>query len=349
MLRSRSVPVGQPFLVVFVVALLAGACGQEPPASPSQAAPLASGAPTVGSPPQATGAQSPSPTAAQLGAAPAGCEGVFGTLDKRRNAQLKLDAAHRQRTVVVHVPADLPSHAVPVVIVFHGYGGTAADAASQTGFSTKADANAFVAVYPQGVLNAWHGPEYPADPGLDQADVAFFAALLDRLAASDCIDMTRIYITGHSQGGGIAGYFACRFADRIRAAAVVSGVYYVPPCPPARPVPILAIHSMTDPVIPYWGGHPPGTGPEFPDLLPVEVVAKDWANLNFCFSTPDKETISSGIIRFTWHDCDAPVVLYKLPSGNHDWPGSTFYGPGANLDLNATDVIWIFFAASGRG
>ena len=36
--------------------------------------------------------------------------------------------------------------------------------------------------------------------------------------------MGRVYLTGHSQGGGIAGYFACRFADQVTGAAMVQGL-----------------------------------------------------------------------------------------------------------------------------
>jgi len=46
--------------------------------------------------------------------------------------------------------------------------------------------------------------------------------------------------------------------------------------------------------------------------------------------------------------CAAPVVLYRLPTGGHDWPGSTFSGAGTNQNIDATDTIWQFFASVAK-
>jgi len=58
--------------------------------------------------------------------------------------------------------------------------------------------------------------------------------------------------------------------------------------------------------------------------------------------------VEAGIVRFAWQGCAAPVVLYSLPTGGHDWPGSTFSGAGTNQNIDATDTIWQFFASVAK-
>lgn len=50
-------------------------------------------------------------------------------------------------------------------------------------------------------------------------DLHFTAALLDHLEASYCIDLDRIFVTGHSWGGDMAHVVSCFLGDRVRAAA----------------------------------------------------------------------------------------------------------------------------------
>ena len=180
---------------------------------------------------------------------------------------LLLDVGRQDRLVVINVPADLPTAPVPLVVVYHGYGGTAADAAKQTGLSAKGEAEGFrfVAVYPQGIDNEWHIAGYPSTAAFGDGDLQLFLAVLDRVAESGCIDMTHVYVTGHSQGGGMASLLACTFADRVAAVAPVAGESLELPCKPSRPIPIVAFHSREDPTLLYEGGHIPHTSSSFPD------------------------------------------------------------------------------------
>jgi polyhydroxybutyrate depolymerase len=266
---------------------------------------------------------------------------VFGVGE----TELSLDVGRRPREVVLNVPPGLPAAPVALVVVFHGYGGTAADAARQTGLSAKGEAEGFVAVYPQGIGNEWHIAGYPSSAAFGDGDLQLFLAVLDRMAESGCVDMTRVYVTGHSQGGGMAALLACTYGDRVAAVALVSGEYLELPCEPARPMPVVAFHSREDPTLLYGGGHIPDTSSSFPDQLPAEAVAAEWARHNGCSAAREEEPAGPGITRLTWSGCQAPTVLYRLDTGSHDWPGSTFYGPGANQDISATDVIWDFFAS----
>jgi poly(3-hydroxybutyrate) depolymerase len=78
-----------------------------------------------------------------------------------------------------------------------------------------------------------------------------------------CIDNSRIYAAGKSNGGGfVGGVLACdtKLSTKIAAFAPVAGAFYIPNfiekgCNPGRPdIPILEFHGGNDGVIPYSGG-----------------------------------------------------------------------------------------------
>ena len=70
-----------------------------------------------------------------------------------------------------------------------------------------------------------------------------------------------IYVTGVSNGGGMAARAACELADRLAAAAPVAGGYgTLPACRPSRPLPVLEVHGTGDGVVPYAGKGPRRSG-----------------------------------------------------------------------------------------
>lgn len=86
-----------------------------------------------------------------------------------------------------------------------------------------------------------------------------------------CIDSTRIWAPGKSNGGGfVGGYLACdpSISTTIAAFAPVSGAFYVGPpgiicapehinitCNPRRgDVPVIAFHGSNDTTVAYAGG-----------------------------------------------------------------------------------------------
>lgn len=50
-------------------------------------------------------------------------------------------------------------------------------------------------------------------------DLQFTAALLDHLQDTYCIDLDRVFVTGHSWGGDMAHVVSCFLGDRVRASA----------------------------------------------------------------------------------------------------------------------------------
>jgi poly(3-hydroxybutyrate) depolymerase len=67
-----------------------------------------------------------------------------------QHSRLQITTSGGSREFVIHVPAacdkSLPS---PLVLMLHGFGGTALNAAKETGWSVKADEHAFIIAYPE--------------------------------------------------------------------------------------------------------------------------------------------------------------------------------------------------------
>ena len=94
-----------------------------------------------------------------------------------------------------------------------------------------------------------------------------------------CIDPSRVYAAGMSNGGAFASGLACDSARTFGAIASVSGLA---PCRSGGPaVPVIAFHGTADPIYPYDGGplggasdasdrRPRGTPP--PPELPPSVL-----------------------------------------------------------------------------
>jgi polyhydroxybutyrate depolymerase len=228
------------------------------------------------------------------------------------------------REVLLHVPSAVEQAGarVPLAIGFHGYSAYAWQLAETAGLGPAADADGFIIAYPQGLPDGpwppnWYFPGNPTDAPAGVDEIRLVEVILDQAAAEGCIDTERVVAFGHSMGGGMTDAVACALADRLAGAVLVSAVQFGGPCEPARPVPIEALHAVDDDVLPYAGGHIPGTPASFPGVLAVEPQMARWAARNGCTGGPVVSEQPDGGAIMTWEGCAAPVVLHRLPSGGH--------------------------------
>jgi polyhydroxybutyrate depolymerase len=266
------------------------------------------------------------------------------------------------RSYRVHVP---PSYTgttrVPLILNFHGLGSNALAEEIYSGLGVRADQpdGGFVVVMPEGTLGQygryWNTYQIDAAPH----DVAFAAAILDRLEATLCIDRARVFAAGMSNGAMMSVRLACSLSSRIAAAAPVAGAYYpalfvgypAESCPDARPAPIIAFHGTADTIVPYNGGH----GYADTDFrLAIdndtadEDILQDWAAHNGCTSGRQQTAVSAEVNLIQYSGCNegADVELYSVVGGGHTWPGAGdvpgFY---TTHDISATDLMWAFFQA----
>lgn len=328
-----------------LLVLAAGACSDDEVPTPAAASPTTFPAPTgaatpVTTPPVTT-APSAAPTDADASPPPVteeagGCGGpapASGAIDITEEDLL--------RTAILHVPSGYdPATPTPLVLNFHGYTSSGGAQERVSGFSAAADTFGFLVVYPDGAgaPRAWNSGTRLGAGGAD--DVRFTLALIDHLAAIACVDRSRVFATGYSNGGGMSDRLACDEAGSFAAIATVAGLYATLPCEPTRPVPVVAFHGVDDGVVPYEGGEL--------GAIAVEMWAANWAVRNGCTTGPVTDPPVGRVVRLVWEGCAAPVELYRVEDGGHTWPGAApvpFLGH-TNTDISATDIAWAFFAAA---
>ncbi len=318
--------------------------GDEPTASVTPAA--TSTAPSAST---AVATSTPAPTATPL-AEPRPAEA--GT------NQRALDHDGRERNYQLHIPPAYDGTTLqPVVLVFHGGGGTANNAINQTHFDKVADANGFIAVFPNGsgllrrVLLTWNAGNccgYAVENEVD--DVGFVCALISELTSTLAIDPRRVYATGLSNGAIMSYLLACEAADLIAAIGPVAGAQNSPNCSPASQVSLIAIHGDADGAVPYEAGTPE-TQPDRRNRVDNSVAASTgfFVTLDGCDAQPTRSQ-SGSIGHDTWGGCadGRGVELYTVGGGGHAWPGGEpgFAGSDTPMtEIDASELIWAFLAA----
>lgn len=260
-----------------------------------------------------------------------------------------IESGGRQRTFRLYRPAGLTDPA-PLVVMLHGGFGSAAQAEDSYGWDAEADSGHFLVAYPDGVNHAWNGGGgccgTPASSGVD--DVAFISAMVALVRGEVPVDPSRIYATGISNGGIMAYRLVCD--TKLFAAIGPDSATLLGGCPAPAAVSVIAIHGTADHNIPYNGG--PGDGFGHIDGPAVPTVIADWRAVDQC-STPSATV--AGTVTTSLATCPSgrAVELITIAGAGHQWPGSAskpviqrLLGLDApSKALNATDVIWRFFAA----
>ena len=259
------------------------------------------------------------------------------------------DEGYTSRTYIIHVPTGYDAQRpTPLLLDFHGGGGTAAGTASSSGFTPLAERRGFLAVYPQGLPFAALGAGYPSwsatgpldtiANGID--DRLFVSVLLDALQRQYCVDPARIYATGFSAGGAMVAFLTCTLAGRFAAFAPMSGDAYVFPggCHPSHPTSIIEFHGSADTGEPYIG-YPAREDPDYRRQGVLEWLTT-WAARDGCTAGPTSLLQSASVMAEQWSGCrDGTGIVHYLVFGL----GHTAPPPIAGQSAN--DRIWAFFLA----
>lgn len=249
----------------------------------------------------------------------------------------------------IHVPQGYsPSRPTPLVLVFHGGGGTAIGMEAATGWSAFADTHNLLVVYPQGLpysalgqgFTTWAatGPLDTFVNGVD--DLLFVSNLLDALQRLYCVAPQRIYATGFSAGGAMTAFLTCGLTGRIAAFAPMSGDAYQfkGGCFPQHPTSILEFHGSADHGEQY-AGFPAREDPDWRRMGVLEWLTA-WAQRDGCAARPTRFFDQSPAIGEQWPGCKHGfMIAHYLVMGL----GHTMPPPLAGR--SAVEMIWDFFQA----
>jgi polyhydroxybutyrate depolymerase len=255
-------------VVTFAAALLLGACGS-------------SGRPAARSATTARPAVPARPVSgACAAAAPAPPDKVSGA---------PLDT-------ILRVPAKARGRRAPLVLALHFASGSGAQMEQVTQLTPESRRSGFVVAYPSATAGGvWAGAD----------EIGAVTRTLQAIQRAACIDPRRIYLTGISNGGGMANLLACRFADRFAGVVLFApAVNGIADCSPSRPISMLEIHGSADPIVPYGA-------------IPGFVAA--WARLDGCSGAPARTSVGPAVTRQRWRGCRGGAVVehLRLAGGKH--------------------------------
>jgi polyhydroxybutyrate depolymerase len=254
------------------------------------------------------------------------------------------------RSYILHVPPAYSKYvAMPLVVLIHGYTGTAEGMERWTHMSDKADEEGFIVAYPNGIPYPWDennpqawncgGPWEEWTAHTD--DVGFINEMIKTISAHYSIDPNRIFIAGHSNGSRMTYRLGFELSDKIAAIAPVSGqMVYESEDVPNYPVSVLHLHALDDNTVKYYGQHNPGETM----YESVDSILTRWSSYYLCNTVPDTVHIEDNYLvkRWSCDDTNTDIVLYVMQRGAHQW----FTVENSGIDAN--DIIWEFFKSHPR-
>ena len=205
--------------------------------------------------------------------------------------------------VEVQLPTSFdPGSATPLLLVLHGFAGSAAQIESYLGLGPFADALGYLYVRPEGTTNQngirfWNATPACCDQfGTDVDDSGYLRDLIEEIKRVLPVDPARVHIMGWSAGGYMAHRMACDHSEAIASIASLAGPTYDDPssCNPGDQVHILHIHGTNDVSVGYLGGFSQGS--PFPS---APQTSRIWAGKWDCSLTPNSN--------FPAFDLDASV------------------------------------------
>ena len=207
---------------------------------------------------------------------------------------------------------------IPLVLVLHGFGGSAAAVRAYSGIESALAATGTdaVVVYPDGTGGETGSPQswnaggccpFAMFEAVD--DVSFLAKLIDVIEVDYSIDPDQVWVVGHSNGGMMAYRLACELSDKISAIGVAAGALMLESCMPSRAVDVLHLHGELDTVVPSNGG----------DVLGISFPSARQSAERYAVAA-DCSPTASNTASFVEFGCGiAKVSLVIDPKWTHDW------------------------------
>jgi len=200
---------------------------------------------------------------------------------------------------------------LPVVVRFHGHGGTP-DGASVNPLGDAASEAGALLLLPEGEAETWNVTGIEGFSASQRDELAFMDAVLADASERFPLDADRRLATGFSQGTSVASMLGCTRPRDWPMVYAMSGTFWEPqPAACDAPVPVRHVHGDTDSTWPRTG-RPigPATQGDVDESLAL------WRATNGCGS--QTETFEDGPLRCTrWTDCSgAPVEDCRHDAGH---------------------------------
>ena len=250
-----------------------------------------------------------------------------------------------KRDFAYYLPSSYDSSSqVPLLFALHGANGNAWNEIGSSYNKTVADREKFILLMPQALIGTFNGEtfyQWNAHYIFPWDDVSLLNYLIDYMYTKYNIDLSKVYISGMSNGGYMTFFAARGLQERVAAVAPISGLisanvfntYSL-----NRPIPLCYMHGTADNIVKIDG---------YPS---ADSVISFWITNNKCNRTPqvtqlpdianyDNSTVT--LYQYSGQTTDSEIEFYKIVGGGHSVPGVE---TGANMDINACEVIWSFLS-----
>ena len=269
------------------------------------------------------------------------------------------------RTYLLYVPVDVGPDA-PLIIVMHGYMGSAQLIMRYSAFNTLANQKGFIVAYPQGTIDQsgyrFFNVGYDTNVASKVDDIDFIKVLTLKLQRQFNATPARTFLAGNSNGGDMAYLMGCTNSELYGAIASITGVFmkhFQNLCMPTKPLPVFQLHGTEDVISRYEGdmANNDGYGAYFsvPEIISFWTKANDLDEKEELLLEDIDKNDNTTILfeRYFSLDNTNEVWSYILQGGGHRWPMAKWsleeekealelYG-ATNRDISATYEIWRFF------
>ena len=250
---------------------------------------------------------------------------------------LTLDHGGLSRSYRLHAPPGYAPAArpVPLVIALHPYPGTGLEMSQLFGWDSVAEREGFLVAYPDGVDGGFNAMACCGNAD----DVGFLAALTGHLVDTWHVDPDRVYLTGISNGGDLSFRAAVEAGGTFAAIGVVSGGFIgertnADEYAPQRPVSVVTFIGERDRY-----------------ALPFRTGIDRWRQRLGCTPVTPPPAAPAEDVTLSRARCadGSDLDVYLVGSMGHSWPGASGDRMSApEVEVNATELIWTFFAAHPR-
>ncbi len=249
-----------------------------------------------------------------------------------------------EREYLTYIPSGYShTNEAPIVLNFHGFGGTASGQLALSDWRGLAEKHAIILIYPQGLELQEGGSHWNPDPVSSDGkslsdDLGFVRRLLKRISKNYSIDKSRVYATGYSNGAGMVYGLAHHMPDLITGIAPVSGLMndkYLSTISGVSPVGLISFNGEEDWVRPVNGikGY----------LASVADISSHWARVNDSTRSVVEQfaQVTGNIIERTSYSRDDGLITveqYLVDRGGHEW---------FDLDIegrNLNQLAWRFLS-----
>jgi polyhydroxybutyrate depolymerase len=214
---------------------------------------------------------------------------------------------------ILRVPAANRRRRVPLVVALHFATGSGHAMEQATGLTAEAQRAGFDVAYPTATSSDgwWRPPDLPR--------LRRTIAAIERTA---CIDQSRVYLIGWSNGGSAAVRAACELPETVAAAVLfAAAVNASRVCSSDRTPSLLEIHGTDDPLWPY---------------ARARAFVRTWTDANDCRTRTTSRAGTHGtLLRWTGCEDDATLEHLRVAGARHVELFSDLRAGGIDPDATA--------------